>query len=435
MKLNDGSLGFSYVRFDKQRCTGCGFCLKACPTTAIRIRNGRSVRIEGQCIGCGECMRVCPEGAVNALTDGPSCLEHDNTSMALVSPVLYSQFPGVMPKDVLLGLRQIGFHHTVDMSYFAEMFQFATEEFITRNRARQKAPWPLISPVCPVVVRLIALRFPSLLSHILPVIRPVAIMAREVRNRINQDYGDNTEAVAVYYINPCPTRARSQKPAAHAKPPVERAMGINDVYPLLSRQVDRIMEDDQISIFQHRFEYETCITGNGPLWGMSGGEITEMNNDRTLAVSGLNEVITYLEKIEMGLFSDLEYMEFRTCPEGCLGGVLTAIDRYLAKSAAQQMIKRIGLGKRLSPEHLIRLYDKGWFHPKKSPDELVRLFGTKQEPLSIESLQKVEALVNIIKGKDCGACGAPNCRTFAEDVVRGRASLDACIVVHSRGAI
>jgi len=356
--------------------------------------------------------------------------------MALVSPVLYAQFPGVMPKDVLLGLRQIGFHHTVDMSYFAEMFQFASEEFIVRNRANPKAPWPLISPVCPVVVRLIAFRFPNLLPHILPILRPVALMAREVKSRIVKDYGMKAEEIFVYYINPCPTKIESYHPVSQGKiRPVERAMGINDVYPKLSRQVEQILESDQISFFRHRFEYETCATGNGPMWGMSGGEIADMHIDRSLAVSGLNEVISYLEKTELGLFHDMEYMEFRTCPEGCLGGVLTAIDKYLAKSAAQKMIQRLGIGKRLSPEHMLRLYEKGWFQPKTSPTKLVRLFGAEKEPLSIESLKKIDEILERINGKDCSACGAPDCRTFAEDVVREKASLNECILIHSRGGL
>ena len=80
---------------------------------------------------------------------------------------------------------------------------------------------------------------------------------------------------------------------------------------------------------------------------MSGGEIAEMDFDCSLAVSGLEETIAYLQKIEMGLFKDIGYIEFRTCREGCRGGVLTAIDKYLAKSAVQKMIKLIGLGRRL----------------------------------------------------------------------------------------
>ena len=150
-----------YVSFDQNLCAGCGSCLRVCPTKAIRVKSKKAIRIVEQCIGCGECIRTCREGAVSAATEGPESLGKGQVAIALVSPVLYAQFPGVMPKDVLLGLRHMGFQHTIDMSYFLEIFQFATEEFIGRNRKSQMAPWPLISPVCPVVVRLIAFDFPT----------------------------------------------------------------------------------------------------------------------------------------------------------------------------------------------------------------------------------------------------------------------------------
>ena len=162
--MNKRQTSTCFVRFDQNLCAGYGSCLRVCPTKAIRVKGKKAIRIVEQCIGCGECIQRCREGAVTAATEGPGVLEKDHIAIALVSPVLYAQFPGVMPKDVLLGLRHMGFQHTIDMSYFLEIFQFATEEFIRRNQKSQKAPWPLISPVCPVVVRLIAFQFPNLLQ-------------------------------------------------------------------------------------------------------------------------------------------------------------------------------------------------------------------------------------------------------------------------------
>ena len=421
-----------YVRFNDGLCTGCASCLKVCPTRAIRLKHSKSIRIVDRCIGCGECVRVCPTGAVSAATVGPEALNEDHVAIALVSPVLYAQFPGVMPKDVLTGLKQMGFQHTITMSYFLEMFQCATEEFIRRNKKNQIAPWPLISPVCPVVVRLIAFHFPNLIPHVLPVLRPVALMAREVKQQIIPDYLKQGKEVVLYYINPCPTKMDLECSPSSRKPaPMERAMGINDIYPELMGHVEQIQESEMIAFSETRFEYETCATGNAPMWAMSGGEIAEMDIDHSLAVSGLEETISYLEKIELGLFRDIEYIEFRTCREGCLGGVLTAIDKYLAKSAVQKMIKRFGLGRRLPRENILRLYEKGKFQPPKARSKLIDLFSEQKEALSIESLQKIDEILELIKGNDCASCGAPDCQTFAEDVVRGNATLEECILLRT----
>jgi hypothetical protein len=296
----------------------------------------------------------------------------------------------------------MGFQHTIDMSYFLEMFQFATEEFIKRNRETRKAPWPLISPVCPVVVRLIAFQFPSLMPNVLPVLRPVALMAREVKRRIIPFYMETGENVALYYINPCPTKMDQASLAPNKQPTIsEFALGINDIYPELAGHVRQIRESDAIPFYQTRFEYETCATGNASMWAMSGGEIADMDIEKCLAVSGLEETITYLQKIEMGLFQDIEYIEFRTCREGCLGGVLNVIDKYLAKSAVQKMIKMFGLGRHLPREKILRLYEKGDFQTEKRPSRLLNLFGGQQEGLSIESMQKIEKLLEVIEGRDC----------------------------------
>jgi len=434
--LKDNRKPSCFVHFDQKLCRGHTACVRVCPTKAIRRVSKRMVHVIGQCIGCGECIRVCDAGAVSAATTGIETLGRDHVAIALVSPVLYAQFPGVMPKDILMGLRQMGFRHTIDMSYFLEMFHYATEEFIQRNRQSNTSRWPLISPVCPVVVRLIAHQFPSLMPHVLPVLRPAALMAREVKRHIIPYYQETGEAVALYYINPCPTKMDPACSNPGRKPDIpEIALGINYIYPELARKVEQITQSDVIPFDQPRFEFETCATGNASKWAMSGGEIAEMEIDRSLAVSGMQETIAYLQKIELGLFKDIEYIEFRTCREGCLGGVLTAIDKYLAKSAVQKMVNLFGLGRRLSRENVLRMYEKGHFQTEKSPAKLIELYGKKKEALSIASLQEIEKILELLKGTDCAACGAPDCRTFAEDVVRGSASLKDCIWLSARSNI
>ncbi len=423
----------SYVYIDEKFCKVCTQSVKACPTKAVRIKKGRPVYIEERCIGCGECIRVCPSGAIRAATCNLSSLKQDRISVALVSPVLYSQFPGILPEAILQGLKLMGFQHTVDMSFFLEMFQCAAEEFIMRNRVSRKSPWPLISPVCPVVVRLIAFRFPSLIPHILPIRRPVALMSREVNLQITRKYGIEKEGIILYYINPCPTKTGSEAFFHHEGPYVDKALGINDIYAKLLHFLEKKKENRQEPYFRDIFD-DYSVSKTSGVWGKSGGEIAGMKTDRTLAVSGLQETINYLEKIEMGLFQDAEYIELRACPEGCLGGTLTAIDKYVAKSAVQKMIMKYGLKKRVSKSVILHLFEEGWFFSNRSLSELAHVFAARKKPLSIDNLQEIEMLVNIIDGMNCSACGAPDCRTFAEDVVRGEASLKDCLVLRVREA-
>jgi Na+-translocating ferredoxin:NAD+ oxidoreductase RNF subunit RnfB len=49
--------------------------------------------------------------------------------------------------------------------------------------------------------------------------------------------------------------------------------------------------------------------------------------------------------------------------------------------------------------------------------------------MSIEAIQQVDSILERLQGRDCSACGAPNCRTFAEDVVKGEASVEVCFLL------
>jgi hypothetical protein len=99
------------------------------------------------------------------------------------------------------------------------------------------------------------------------------------------------------------------------------------------------------------------------------------------------------------------------------------------------MVKLFGLGRRLPRENILRMYEKGQLLTEKSPAKLIDLYGTKKEALSIKSLQEIEEIMELLKGADCAACGAPDCRTFAEDIVGGRASLSDCLWISAYSTI
>jgi hypothetical protein len=279
-----------------------------------------------------------------------------------------------------------------------------------------------------VVVRLIAFQFPSLLPHILPVLRPVALMVREVEERVIPEYASQKKDVVLYYINPCPTKGASALSLdPHRSRSREVAIGINDLYPALKPQVEKVLSSDRMPFSWTSFEFETCSTADAAYGAMSGGEIARIEIDDCLAVHGLRETVDYLSKIEMGLLKDIEYIEFRTCREACLGGVLTVVDKYIAKRHVQKMVTTFGMGRRLPQDALLRQYEQGRFKIDKNPEVLRKFFSSRKPTLSLADAERIEKLVASLGCHDCGACGAPDCRVFAEDVVLGQAELNDCI--------
>lgn len=407
-----------YVQIDEKRCNGCVLCMKACPTKAIRVKDNRVARIEGVCIDCGECIRVCPRGAIKAITTGSAASRISPYTIISASPVLYAQFgEDVMPNDILLALRKV-FKYVYDQAYTHELCNVATELYIRENRGREDAIWPLISPVCPVVNRLIAYRFPSLLKHIIPVITPREIAARELKKRLYCESVFKTKEFGVYHVTPCSAKMISiNEPMFLEASYLDGAMGINEVYEVVKKNLHEVDED----VMLHR------SGGVGMGWSICGGEIAGLDEGNYLAVSGLRETILYLEKIEMGLLNDIEYFEFRACVEGCIGGPLTVADRYEAKRTVQRLVRMFGQEKRLKFAQAQSAYKEGWFFSEVERKPL----GGKPKPLSIaEGIARQERLEDILKKlpeKECGLCGAPDCRTFAEDVADGKALLKDCV--------
>ena len=48
---------------------------------------------------------------------------------------------------------------------------------------------------------------------------------------------------------------------------------------------------------------------------------------------------------------------------------------------------------------------------------------------AIEKIETIEAISQILPGLDCGSCGSPTCRAYAEDIYNGFAELDGCILL------
>ncbi|MFH1481380.1 MAG: [Fe-Fe] hydrogenase large subunit C-terminal domain-containing protein, partial [Pseudomonadota bacterium] len=402
-----------YVQVDETLCNGCVLCVKACPTKAIRVRDLKTAQIEGICINCGECVRVCPRRAIKEITPQSVDVFHKEVIGDLVvcpSTVIYSQFgENVLPNDVLLGLNRMGFNYVHDQTYTSELYQFAMELYIGETRKKADSPFPLISPICPVVLWLIAYRFPSLLKRIPPIATPREIVTREAKNRLSAKYGAKPENIKVLHITPCPAVMMAMKENAPPYVPYgDRVMGINKIYETLIKNMQELDDD--------RILHHSSGVGIGS--AMSGGEIAGINRN-CLAVSGLHQTIRYLENIEMGLLSEVDYVEFRACLEGCIGGPFTVVDRYRAKRHLQKMIQMFGVEKRIKYAYVKKLYKEGWFFTSRHG----LLAGDEPPPLTtsailerIDRQNRVEEILKLLPRKECSVCGCPDCRTFAEDV-------------------
>ena len=402
------------VFLDESRCTGCTTCLRHCPTEAIRIRDGRAVINEGRCIDCGECIRVCPHKAKKAVCSKLEAMDRFRWKIALPAPTLYGQFDNLDDVDyVLSGLKRLGFDDVYEVSRAAELVSAYTRLYLNTEGVKK----PVISSACPVVVRLIALRFPSLQDNLLQMLPPMEVAAKLAREKALEEHPElKPEEIGVCFISPCPAKASYVKNGfASYHSQVDEVVSISDIY---FRLINAMSHDDVTELSR------SGMIGIG--WASSGGEASALFNDSYLAADGIENVNRVLDQIENGNIPPLEFVELNACTGGCVGGVLTIQNPYIAKARLQNLRRFLPVSQNFLPPDEQYIPDSYFFEEMPEYQPIAQLSDSMAT--SMRMMADIQSLRGKLPGLDCGSCGAPTCRAFAEDVVRGTACYRDCLL-------
>lgn len=405
------------VTLQTELCKGCTHCIKRCPTEAIRVRNGKAVIRSERCIDCGECIRMCPYQAKRAIYDKLEKYKDYKYKIALPAPALYGQFDKLDDIDYIVsGLYRCGFDEVFEVARAAELVSELTRQYMHRDNIKK----PVISSACPVIVRLISVRFPSLLDNVLPILPPVELAARMARKEAKKKHPElKDEDICVLFISPCPAKVSYAKnPIGTDKSAIDGVLAINELYFLLVSEMKKISNPTTAS--------QSGIIGIS--WAGTGGESSALMNDRYLAADGIENVIHVLDEIEKENIIGLDFVELNSCNGGCVGGALTVENAYIAKARLQSLRRYLPV----SLNHVPHSTPDGTlpanvlWDADVSYSPVMRLDPDRGEALKkMAQMQKIrETLCDL----DCGSCGAPTCQALAEDIVSGEASPDDCII-------
>jgi len=400
--------------------------MKSCPTRAIRVKDKKAYLINERCIDCGECLRVCKYNAFVPLRTPETDLAKYEYTVAIPSPVLFSQFNGNTPPwDVMDILKEKGFDLVYNEANMCEMSSFVIEEYLHEHGSSK----PIISSTCPAVVRLIQRLFPALCKLIIPIEPPREIAAKMLKEEISIKHNIEKSKIGIFHITPCPAKLVSiNYPESLGRSFLDGAMLLNDIYGFIKPRLKKIRK---IPISQTH----SPISGIGLGWAIPDGEVRG-SKFRTVSVSGVLDTIKILQDVEANKLKDIDYLQCLICPDGCVGGPLTVENRFIAKSNILRLVRIYG-GKRTMDKRMVKeWYREGVFSFERSiePKPFPPLDLDRKKAL--EKLKLKEEILLKLPGTDCGLCGSPDCVTFAEDIARHKIKkITDCIYFKVKGEI
>jgi hypothetical protein len=158
-----------------------------------------------------------------------------------------------------------------------------------------------------------------------------------------------------------------------------------------------------------------------PPWTRSPSPSYVARSDRAPAqneirATGIRHVQRLLAAAEAGALSGVALLDLALCDTGCSGSPYVTPDPFLAmRHRPGEAAPGAGAVPLPAAVRRSRPY-------AQRP-------GVRLDPdmkTAIQKLSRIDALLRTLPGRDCGACGAPTCAAFAEDVVMERAAEGEC---------
>ena len=110
-----------------------------------------------------------------------------------------------------------------------------------------------------------------------------------------------------------------------------------------------------------------------------------------------------------------------------MGGTLTVENPYIAKARLQNLRRYLPVSQSVLASDI----------PAEARERMLWDADVKYLPVmqldtdratAMRKMQKIQTISKGFSHLDCGSCGAPTCNALAEDIVRGEASEEDCII-------
>lgn len=412
------------LEIDEGNCIGCSRCMKVCPTEAIRILNGKAAIQEERCIDCGKCHSACPVDAIYIKQDDFKKVHEFPHSIALVPSVFLGQFPDdIRVSRIYAVLKDLGFRHVFEVESAAGIYADAKNRYAQSHKDQE----PLISSFCPAIVRLIQIRFPSLVENIIPVKAPLDISAMYAIKSLT-DSGIPREEIGIFYVTPCAAKIAAVKnPVGEKRSIIDGVINMDALFNKVYRKIKEQGKNHEYAQLK-----TPRLSADAILSTLTNGERRICMAKRSYAIDGIENVMDFLEKLENDEVEGVEFLELRACDQSCAGAMLSCENRFLCGERMYARARKAAERERNGEVARDREMDayKDYLLENVGVEAVQPRSMLVLDPDMSKAFKKLE-LINKLKmylpRVDCGMCGAPTCEAFATDVVCKQVGLTRCV--------
>jgi len=249
----------------------------------------------------------------------------NNDAVAMLAPTFAIDFKY---PNIIGMLRHLGFKEVTELTFGARMVNWAYANYIKehlhphtkycKEGCEEKncpcfgvgASQPLfISSPCPTVVAMIQTQYPEFVKYLMPVVSPMAAMAR-----IHKKYKPKQKVV---FISPCWSKENVEAPKYPEL--IDAVITLKDLKEIFARE--GIKEDD----FTDDYYFDSFIREYTKIYPVSGGLASTshiqslFNPGEILITDGVENIKKAFEEIKAGT-SKYRFLDLLNCDGGCIGG-------------------------------------------------------------------------------------------------------------------
>lgn len=427
-------------------CQDCYKCLRECPVKAIQISDGHAKVMRELCIHCGHCVEICPQKAKKVRSDldrARILVKIRSKAVLSLAPSFAAEFPGVPARNLIAGLRALGFCAVSETSFGADLVSAAVSAGVSAGM-----PKVAISSACPSAVQYIHKYLPALSPYVTDICSPMVAHGRYLKRLLGPE-------TAVIFAGPCIAK----------KNEAEASEGAVDV-ALTFGELRAWIEDAGIDLSaakpgpDDRFFPER--SSHGAYYPVEGGMIASLKHAgltraHCMTFTGIRQIREALQGLDAwaanagggelpadapSAVADAArqrdktlFIELLACEGGCINGPQTFLRggtaykrmqvlEYAGESASRRAEDGAAAGQPSA--------GRGAEGGAPAMGQPAALFEAPILDRAVPPDQLRAALASIGKyghadELNCSGCGYDSCRAFASAVVLGKAEKTMCV--------